>query len=193
MDYKAIYKKWKEFAADEQIAAELVAMRGDEKEIESRFSGALEFGTAGMRAKIGAGTNRMNIYTVQMATQGIADYLNAKGGKSMAIPKSTTMIEASDSTARTPVLLCTARVSRWTEKVALSIEMRASRASVRRRNSRPCSTASETLIEASSGSTRHGGASRLRTAQSRLCSSGTEKPATVRASLAVWRSESASR
>ncbi len=90
MDYKAIYKKWIEFATDEKIAAELLAIQNDEDEIKARFNSVLSFGTAGLRAKIGAGMSRMNIYTVQMATQGIADYLNAKGGgSSMAIAYDT--------------------------------------------------------------------------------------------------------
>lgn len=89
MGYKAVYEKWKAFATDEEIVAQLDAMENDEDEIKARFSGALEFGTAGMRALIGAGVNRMNIYTVQMASQGLADYLNAKGSASLAIAYDT--------------------------------------------------------------------------------------------------------
>ena len=59
--------------------AELKALEGDEKEIEDRFYRTLEFGTAGLRGVIGAGTNRMNIYTVRQATQGLANYILSQG------------------------------------------------------------------------------------------------------------------
>ncbi len=89
MDYNAVFEKWKAFATDAQIANELTAMENDEALKQSRFSGALEFGTAGMRALIGAGVNRMNIYTMQMVSQGYAVYLNAAGLKSLAIAYDT--------------------------------------------------------------------------------------------------------
>jgi len=82
MDYNKLYELWKEKTADnEEIAAELQAVTGKEKEIEDRFYRELEFGTAGLRGILGAGTNRMNIYTVGRATQGYCDYLNAKEEK----------------------------------------------------------------------------------------------------------------
>ena len=59
-----------------QTKAELKAIEGNEKEIEDRFYMDLEFGTAGLRGVIGAGTNRMNVYTVRKATQGLANYIN---------------------------------------------------------------------------------------------------------------------
>ena len=61
---------------DEATKNELLAIKDDEKEIEDRFYKELEFGTGGLRGVIGAGTNRMNIYTVGKATQGLANYLN---------------------------------------------------------------------------------------------------------------------
>ena len=64
---------------DEGTKAELLAVRNDEKEIEDRFYKDLAFGTGGLRGVIGAGTNRMNIYTVRKATQGLANYINKNG------------------------------------------------------------------------------------------------------------------
>ena len=61
---------------DAETKAELKSIEGNEKEIEDRFYRELEFGTAGLRGIIGAGTNRMNKYTVAKATQGLADYIN---------------------------------------------------------------------------------------------------------------------
>ena len=77
MSYKEKYQAWldSEIISDE-IKNELKAIK-DEKEIEDRFYKDLEFGTGGLRGVIGAGSNRMNIYTVSQATQGFADYLNA--------------------------------------------------------------------------------------------------------------------
>lgn len=73
MDYRKMYEKWIDF--DEETKAELTGL--DENEIEDRFYKNLEFGTGGLRGVIGAGTNRMNIYTVRRATQGIANYINS--------------------------------------------------------------------------------------------------------------------
>uniref|UniRef100_A0A7V4KB31 Phospho-sugar mutase n=1 Tax=Fervidobacterium pennivorans TaxID=93466 RepID=A0A7V4KB31_FERPE len=79
-DYMAEYKKWLESPyVDERTKEELRAIEGNEEEIKERFLLDLEFGTAGLRGKIGAGTNRMNIYTVSQATQGLADYINSQG------------------------------------------------------------------------------------------------------------------
>ena len=76
MSYKEQYDFWlKDSYFDEKTKAELQAISGDEKEIEDRFYKDLEFGTGGLRGVIGAGTNRMNIYTVAKASQGLADYL----------------------------------------------------------------------------------------------------------------------
>lgn len=77
-DINALYEKWCERAvSDPDLAKELNAITGNEEEIFDRFYKCLEFGTAGLRGVIGAGTNRMNVYTVNQATQGLADYLNA--------------------------------------------------------------------------------------------------------------------
>ena len=74
MNYREAYEKWlKEFADDKKTAAELASIAGDEKEIEDRFYTGLSFGTAGMRGVLGAGENRMNVYTVRKATRGLAD------------------------------------------------------------------------------------------------------------------------
>lgn len=77
-DIHMLYDLWCEKAtADEDLLPELQSIQGNEDEILDRFYKNLEFGTAGLRGVIGAGTNRMNIYTVNQATQGLADYLNA--------------------------------------------------------------------------------------------------------------------
>jgi phosphoglucomutase len=70
---------------DEDTKNELLAIRNDEKEIEDRFYKELEFGTGGLRGVIGAGTNRMNIYTVRKATQGLANYIIKQGGKEKGV------------------------------------------------------------------------------------------------------------
>ncbi len=75
-NYNDVYSLWKEKCEDEKLRAELVEIDGKDDEILDRFYKKLEFGTAGLRGVLGAGTNRMNIYTVNQATQGIADYLN---------------------------------------------------------------------------------------------------------------------
>lgn len=76
--------RWLENVGDEEIRAELLAL-SDEKDIEDRFYKGLSFGTGGLRGILGAGTNRMNVYTVGRATMGLADYLLATGGKSTVI------------------------------------------------------------------------------------------------------------
>lgn len=88
MDYLEEYKKWCESPEfDEKTKEELLAIKDDEKEIEDRFYKELEFGTAGLRGVIGAGTNRMNKYTVGKATQGLANYILEQGteGQGVAI------------------------------------------------------------------------------------------------------------
>lgn len=80
MDYLKEYQKWLESSDfDEETKRELEEIRNDEKEIEDRFYKELEFGTAGLRGIIGAGTNRMNKYTVGKATQGLANYILEQG------------------------------------------------------------------------------------------------------------------
>ena len=81
MNYQEKYNFWLESDYfDEATKRELLAIREDEKEIEDRFYQDLEFGTAGLRGIIGAGTNRMNFYTVRKATQGLANYILKQGG-----------------------------------------------------------------------------------------------------------------
>ena len=80
-DYKKIYQEWLENPYfDGQTKEELRAIADDENEIKERFYMDLEFGTAGLRGIIGAGVNRMNIYTVRRATQGLANYIIKQGG-----------------------------------------------------------------------------------------------------------------
>ena len=81
MDYRENYKLWlEEKSLDPKLRAELEAIADDPREQEERFYTELEFGTAGLRGIIGAGTNRMNIYVVRRATQGLADYLKTFPG-----------------------------------------------------------------------------------------------------------------
>ena len=78
--YLEEYQKWcKSPDFDEETKKELLEIKDDEKEIEDRFYKELEFGTAGLRGVIGAGTNRMNKYTVGKATQGLANYIIEQG------------------------------------------------------------------------------------------------------------------
>ena len=80
MNYLEEYKKWCESSEfDEETKKELLAIKDDKEEIEDRFYKELEFGTAGLRGVIGAGTNRMNKYTVGKATQGLANYILEQG------------------------------------------------------------------------------------------------------------------
>ena len=86
MDYKELYKDWLENPYfDENTKAELKEIQQDEKEIKERFYKELEFGTAGLRGIIGAGTNRMNIYTVRKTTQGLANYIAAVNGQAKGV------------------------------------------------------------------------------------------------------------
>ena len=79
-NYLEEYKKWCESPDfDEETKKELLEIKDNEKEIEDRFYKELEFGTAGLRGVIGAGTNRMNKYTVGKATQGLANYIKEQG------------------------------------------------------------------------------------------------------------------
>ena len=79
MDYLAEYERWLK-EADAETVKELEAIRGDEEEIKDRFYKTLEFGTAGLRGVLGAGTNRMNEYVVGQATQGLANQLIKTNG-----------------------------------------------------------------------------------------------------------------
>lgn len=80
MDYKKLYQAWlKDEAIDEKSKEELRALEGNEEEIKDRFYTSLAFGTAGLRGKLGAGTNRMNIYTVGAACEGLARFIEDNG------------------------------------------------------------------------------------------------------------------
>ena len=79
MDINSVYEMWKTSAnEDKDLTEELERIKENEKDIYERFYTELKFGTAGLRGVIGAGTNRMNIYTVRRATQGLANFLNKK-------------------------------------------------------------------------------------------------------------------
>lgn len=86
MEYKELYNDWLSNPYfDDETKAELETIKSDEKEIEDRFYKELEFGTAGLRGVIGAGTNRMNIYTVRKATQGLANYIIKMHGEDRGV------------------------------------------------------------------------------------------------------------
>ena len=86
MGYRENYEEWlKNPYFDEATKDELMRIAGDEREIEERFYMDLEFGTAGLRGIIGAGTNRMNIYTVRKATQGLANYIARVKGQAKGV------------------------------------------------------------------------------------------------------------
>lgn len=86
MDYKMVYQDWLDNPYfDEATKAELKAIENDENEIKERFYMDLEFGTAGLRGIIGAGTNRMNIYVVRKTTQGLANYIKSVGKEGQGV------------------------------------------------------------------------------------------------------------
>lgn len=86
MSYMETYEQWcSDPYFDSDTKAELEAIRGDTAEIEDRFYRRLEFGTGGLRGVIGAGTNRMNIYTVRQATQGLANYIVSQNGQDKGV------------------------------------------------------------------------------------------------------------
>ena len=86
MSYKELYQEWLTNPYfDVQTKEELKSLEGNEKEIEDRFYKELEFGTAGLRGVIGAGTNRMNFYTVRKTTQGLADYIIKMNGQQRGV------------------------------------------------------------------------------------------------------------
>ncbi len=86
MDYKKTYEAWLSNPYfDDDTKKELESIAGDENEIKERFYADLEFGTAGLRGIIGAGTNRMNVYTVRKATQGLANYIIKQNGQKKGV------------------------------------------------------------------------------------------------------------
>ena len=85
-DYMKVYRQWcTDSYFDADTKAELEAIKDNRAEIEDRFYRQLEFGTGGLRGVIGAGTNRMNIYTVRQATQGLANYIISQGGQEKGV------------------------------------------------------------------------------------------------------------
>ena len=86
MLYKEEYEKWcTDLFFDEKTREELLQIKNDEREIKDRFYKELEFGTAGLRGVMGAGTNRMNEYTVGKASQGLANFIKNKNGKEKGV------------------------------------------------------------------------------------------------------------
>ena len=86
MGYMENYNEWLEDPYfDEETKQELKGIAGDDKEIEDRFYKELEFGTGGLRGVIGAGSNRMNVYTVRKASQGLANYVIKNGGQDKGV------------------------------------------------------------------------------------------------------------
>ena len=82
--YLEDYKRWRETELeDSALTAELESIEGNEEEIKERFAVALKFGTAGLRGVLGAGSNRMNIYVVRQATQGLANWVKTQGGSQL--------------------------------------------------------------------------------------------------------------
>ena len=82
--YNTEYKRWLEFGLeDAALTEELKKVEGQDEEIKDRFAVSLAFGTAGLRGVLGAGTNRMNIYVVRQATQGLANWVKTQGGNQL--------------------------------------------------------------------------------------------------------------
>ena len=108
MDYLEEYKKWCESPEfDEETKKELLAIKDDKEEIEDRFYKELEFGTAGLRGIIGAGTNRMNPYTVGKATQGLANYILEQGTQEKGVAISYDSRKMSkEFSMQTALILC---------------------------------------------------------------------------------------
>ena len=109
--YQEEYKRW--LAADLEDAdlkPELSKIEGNDDEIKERFAVALKFGTAGLRGVLGAGTNRMNIYVVRQATQGLANWVKTQGGtQTVAISYDSRL--KSDVFAKTAAGIRTGRMS----------------------------------------------------------------------------------
>ena len=110
MDYMAAYRQWlKDFAKDAETVEDLKAIAGDEQEIEDRFYRELEFGTAGMRGVLGAGTNRMNVYNVRRATKALAKYIcSFEGGPARGVVIACDSRIKSDEFAREAALVLAA-------------------------------------------------------------------------------------
>lgn len=99
MSWESTYEKWQSFEGlEEEIREDLAALEDNEKELEDAFYTDLKFGTAGMRGVIGAGTNRMNTYTVRQATEGLAQFIEAQGEEA----KKRGVVIAYDSRHKSP-------------------------------------------------------------------------------------------
>ncbi|MBL5767986.1 phospho-sugar mutase [Heyndrickxia sporothermodurans] len=99
MSWKSSYEKWSQFNdLNQELKNQLNEITGNEKELEDRFYKNLEFGTGGMRGELGVGINRMNIYTVRKAAEGLAKYIEEQGD----IAKSRGVVIAYDSRHQSP-------------------------------------------------------------------------------------------
>lgn len=99
MEWKKEYERWNTFASlDIELKQELEEMKQDVKKIEDSFYKNLEFGTGGMRGELGAGTNRLNVYTVRKATEGLAQFIEKQGEEA----KARGVVVAYDSRHKSP-------------------------------------------------------------------------------------------
>ncbi|HDX9589663.1 TPA: phospho-sugar mutase [Bacillus pseudomycoides] len=99
MEWKKEYERWISFAdLDAELKQQLEEMQSDEKKIEDSFYKNLEFGTGGMRGELGAGTNRLNVYTVRKATEGLAHFIEKQGEEA----KARGVVVAYDSRHKSP-------------------------------------------------------------------------------------------
>lgn len=99
MEWKKEYERWISFAdLDAELKQQLEEMKSDEKKIEDSFYKNLEFGTGGMRGELGAGTNRLNVYTVRKATEGLARFIEKQGEEA----KTRGVVVAYDSRHKSP-------------------------------------------------------------------------------------------
>ncbi len=113
-DVNCLYSLWCEKAlADPDLQEELLSIQGKESEINDRFYRNLEFGTAGLRGVIGAGTNRMNIYTVNRATQGLATYLLSEYGSASVAIAYDSRIKSTDFAKSAACVLAANGVKVW--------------------------------------------------------------------------------
>src|SRR3954469_1567760 len=99
MEWKSTYEKWaSDPNLDEELRISLEAIKQNDSKLEEAFYKNLEFGTGGMRGEIGVGTNRMNVYTVRKATQGLAAYIEEHGEEA----KKRGVVIAYDSRHKSP-------------------------------------------------------------------------------------------
>ncbi|MED1135116.1 phospho-sugar mutase, partial [Bacillus paranthracis] len=99
MNWKQEFSRWLSYAElDAELKEQLENMKQDEKKIEDSFYKNLEFGTGGMRGELGAGTNRLNVYTVRKATQGLAKFIEKLGEEA----KKRGVVVAYDSRHKSP-------------------------------------------------------------------------------------------